>query len=781
MTSAPGRCSSRIRTCGFLWALLLGAAGPSVLGRPAPPPGDWDAKIRPLLSRYCQSCHGGQNPQGGLRLDRFENALRGSDSGRVMIAGNSAGSRLIQRLSLPPDHPETMPPKGLPRPTAEQIALLADWIDRASSWPEPADLSAEKASEPAIPYVEFQGPASELKFKEHIHPFLKHYCYGCHDNATREGGLDLQESVEMRFDDELRKWHKTWGNVTRAITTGSMPHPAQKHQPSERERELFARWYERALEERVTPESSRASNARLRQLTPYEYDNTVRDLTGLDLDLSRLTQPGGVASDGGFANRGHEMQLSPTKLTRYMQAGDRIASHAILDPDQGLRFGPPGSFATPDPLPADAWRTRALHHLLAFAERAYRRPMRELEVRGLTVFLDNRIREGMDRQTAARKVVQGILASPQFVYLAEEHGWERKQINWSDKKRKASKATGPLGHHAVASRLSYFIWSGPPDWELFRLALEERLHDRQILENQVKRMLRDPRAAALATQFVGQWLRFNKVRDHLNVSRDQFPSFSESLQGAMYGEIRSFVEEIIRQDLSILNLLDSDFTYVNGELAGFYGMKGIEGDAFRKVSLSESDGRGGLLGMAGILSLTSHPNRRSAIERGAYILDEILGTPTLPPPVETGKLEDSQDRDGSELSLREVMARHRQDLRCAGCHNRIDPLGLALEEFDAIGRRRQDPVSDPEPLPDGTLVRGLQDLKRYLLQEHRRRTFVRNFAENLVVYALTRELQSGDFYTVLSVRRALEENDYRISAAVAAVATSDVFLRRSEE
>ena len=294
-------------------------------------------------------------------------------------------------------------------------------------------------------------------------------------------------------------------------------------------------------------------------------------------------------------------------------------------------------------------------------------------------------------------------------------------------------------------------------------------------------MLRDPRAAALATQFVGQWLRFNKVRDHLNVSREQFPTFSESLQGAMYGEIRSFVEEIIRQDLSILNLLDSDFTFVNGELADFYGMKGIEGDAFRKVSLSESDSRGGLLGMAGILSLTSHPNRRSAIERGAYILDEILGTPTLPPPVETGKLEDSQDGDGSELSLREVMERHRQDTRCAGCHNRIDPLGLALEEFDAIGRRRQDPVSDPEPLPDGTLVRGLQDLKRYLLREHRRRTFVRNFAENLVVYALTRELQSGDFYTVLSVRRALEENDYRISAAVVAVATSDVFLRRSEE
>lgn len=781
MTSVPGRGSSRIRILGFLWALLMGVAGPAVLGRQAPPAGDWDAKVHAVFSRYCQSCHGENNSQGGLRLDRLENALRGSDSGRVMIAGNSAGSRLIRRLSLSPDHPETMPPKGLPRPTPEQIALLADWIDRASSWPEPAELSAENAAEPAVPYTELQGPAAELKFEEHIHPFLKHYCYGCHDNATREGGLDLQESVEQRFDEELRKWHKTWGNVARALTTGSMPHPAQKHQPSEQEREVFAMWYERALEERVTPESSRASNARLRQLTPFEYDNTVRDLTGLDLDLSRLTQPGGVASDGGFANRGHEMQLSPTKLARYMKAADKIASHAVLDPDMGIRFGPPASSEKPVPLPSDEWRTRALHHLLAFAERAWRRPLRQDEVRSLTTFLDGRIREGMDRQAAVRKGIQGILSSPQFVYLAEVHGWERKRINWSDKKRTPSKATGPLSHHAVASRLSYFLWSAPPDWELIRLALEERLHDPQVLETQVKRMLRDPRAAALATQFVGQWLKFNKVKDHLDVSREEFPRFTETLQASMYGEIRSFVEEVIRQDLSILNLLDSDFTFVNGELADFYGMRGVEGDAFRKVSLSENDGRGGLLGMAGILSLTSHPNRRSAIERGAYILDEVLGTPTLPPPVDTGKLEDSRNGNAAEMSLREVMAAHRQDTRCAGCHNRIDPLGLALEEFDAIGRRSRKPVSDPEPLPDGTLVHGLKDLKSYLLQEHRRRTFVRNFAENLVVYALTRELQSGDFFTVLSARRALEENGYRISAAAAAVVTSNVFLQRSEE
>ena len=183
--------------------------------------------------------------------------------------------------------------------------------------------------------------------------------------------MDLQESVEQRFDEELRKWHKTWGNVARALTTGSMPHPAQKHQPSEQERELFAMWYERALEERVTPESSRTSNARLRQLTPFEYDNTVRDLTGLDLDLSRLTQPGGVASDGGFANRGHEMQLSPTKLARYMKAADTIASPRRPGPGPGnpiraagfIRIAgaaSPGRMAHPGPAPPAGLRRARL-------------------------------------------------------------------------------------------------------------------------------------------------------------------------------------------------------------------------------------------------------------------------------------------------------------------------------------------------------------------------------------------------------------------------------------
>ena len=398
---------------------------------------------------------------------------------------------------------------------------------------------------------------------------------------------------------------------------------------------------------------------------------------------------------------------------------------------------------------------------------------------------DRQVEAGLDYEHACRQVLQGILASPQFVYLPEQHGWEVKPINWGDKKRKGSDAIAPLGDHEVAARLSYFLWSAPPDDELTRLAQERKLHQPQVLKAQVSRMLADSKSAALATQFAGYWLKFNKVADHLDISQRHFPEFSGSLQKAMYDEVRYFVVEIIRHDLSILNLLDSDFTFVNRELAGHYGMQEFAGEGFQKVALTDDLGRGGLLGMAGILSLTSHPNRRSAVERGAYILRDVLGTPPLPPPVSVAKLKGLDAEDGRSLTMKQTLRQHRQDTRCAGCHSRIDPLGLALEEFDGIGRRTQPKgqasLEEVESLPDGTRLRRFEDLKRYLLREKQRRKFVGNFSKRLLNYALTRELQSGDFYTLVSARHALEENHYRPSEAVKAIVTSKIFLERSEE
>ena len=753
----------------------------------------WDTKVRPIFEQYCFGCHGSDTQMAGLRLDRREAALRGGESGPVIIAKQSSQSLLIQRLSSPPTDADTMPPKGNPRPTTEQIRIIAGWIDADASWPEGKEelkALAEKAPEQLVPYHELSGPAKELTFENEIHPFLRHYCYDCHGKKSREGGLAIENYSEQWPGEDLRPWNQQWEKIARAITTGAMPHPSQKRQPAEAERELFGLWFDKELESRITPDSSRASNARLRQMTPFEYDNTVRELTGLDLGLSSLTQPGGPASDGGFLNQGHEMQLSPSKLSRYLLAADRLVAYASIDPDEGVRFHPKPQVAHSDASNAtspEELRAAASKHLSTFAARAYRRPLHEAEAAGLIALYDQQIESGKDFEGACRQVLQGIFASPQFVYLAEEHRWERKVINWSDKKRKKSEATAPMADHEVASRLSYFLWSGPPDEELTRLAFARRLHDPEVLKAQAKRMLSDPKAAALATQFAGYWLKFNKIADHLDISRQRFPEFTESLQRAMYDEVHYFLEEIIRSDLSILSLLDSKFTFVNRELAAHYGMEDVTDAGFQRVQLTDRDGRGGLLGMAGILSLTSHPDRRSAVERGAYVLREILGTPPLPPPVAVGKLEDVTAEDGRQLTLAETMERHRREIRCAGCHSRMDPLGLALEEFDGIGRRTKPESANGasfaglDALPDGTTLHGLEDLKRYLLQGPQRRKFLSNFSKRLLTYALTRKLQSGDFHTLLSTRRALEDNGYRLSAAVTTIVTSDVFLQRAEE
>ena len=759
----------------------------SILWAHSVPSVAWDTKARPLFEQYCVGCHGPESPKGGLRLDQQGPALRGGSSGRVIVPSQSSQSWLIKRLHAPSDDPSTMPPQGHPRPTLEQIRILSEWIDLDAKElvEKEGDVGAPSSE---IAYSELSGSSDSLTFEGQIQPFLKHYCYDCHDSKTREGGFDIEESSQNWKDEILHKWNASWGKMAQAITTGSMPHPNQQRQPSEQERELFGLWFERELESRATPESSRASNPRLRQLTPFEYDNTVRELTGLDLGLSSLTQPGGPASDGDFLNQGLEMQLSPSKLSRYLLAANRIVTHASVDPESGIHF-----HSEPQPTesapryavqPSDQ-RTAARRHLSVFATRAYRRPLSEAEVASLMALYDRQVEVGLDYENACRQVLQGILASPQFVYLPEQHSWEVKPINWGDKKRKGSEATAPLGDHEVAARLSYFLWSAPPDEELTRLAGERQLHQPQVLKAQVRRMLADPKSAALATQFAGYWLKFNKVADHLDISRQRFPEFSESLQQAMYNEVRYFVEEIIRRDLSILNLLDSDFTFVNRELAGHYGMQEVSGEGFRKVGLTNEVGRGGLLGMAGILSLTSHPNRRSAVERGAYILRDVLGTPPLPPPVSVGKLKGLDGEDGRLLTMAQTLQQHRQDTRCAGCHSRIDPLGLALEEFDGIGRRiepkREASLDGIDTLPDGTQLRGFEDLKHYLLQKQQRRKFVGNFSKRLLNYALTRELQSGDFFTLVSARRALEENDYRPSAAIKAIVTSKIFLERSEE
>ncbi len=415
-------------------------------------------------------------------------------------------------------------------------------------------------------------------------------------------------------------------------------------------------------------------------------------------------------------------------------------------------------------------RSAAGRSLSAFAAKAFRRPVEPREVRQLMSLYDGYMEDERPYVAdAVRFAARSVLVSPHFLYLSEEE--------------KAGVETSRLDPYELASRLSYFLWSTRPDEELLRPAAAGRLDDVEVLLSQADRLLRDERSAALADQFFGNWLEFRHIREYDEPNLDLFPEYTDSLREAMYQEALHFAREIIQQDRSILNLVDSDFTYLNEELARHYGIAGVKGPEFRRVTLGDSP-RGGVLGMAGVLTLTSHPARTSPVVRGLFVLKNLLGSPPPPPPPNAASRLDASKQSSQGLSFREQLEIHRRDPSCASCHRRLDPLGFALENFDPIGRfRTVDPqsgkaVDTRASLPDGTPLGSLQDVQRALLRGREKKKFVRHFCRQLLAYALSRSLTYQDLDTVRTMERSLAESGYRFSAAVRAVVASRQFRFR---
>ena len=290
---------------------------------------DFERDVYSVFKKHCFECHGSKKQLSGLRLDQRAAAKRGGDSGPVWKK-SSKKSELIRRLRLPSNHDEAMPPKGKPRLKKKQIAAIANWIDSGAKWPDKAPGTKATSKKKQPPRPRLVGHPKFIVYKKTVLPFLRYYCYDCHHTKNRSAGFDVYSAAEQEFNDELASWNQAWEKISRSIVSGAMPHAKQKRQPSQAERELFGKWFEQELERRATVKTSRPSNARLRQLTAREYDNTVRDLTGLDLQHSRVVFPGGTPNDGGFLNRGHEMVLSPSRLMRYLHAADKIAAHATV-------------------------------------------------------------------------------------------------------------------------------------------------------------------------------------------------------------------------------------------------------------------------------------------------------------------------------------------------------------------------------------------------------------------------------------------------------------------
>ena len=401
------------------------------------------------------------------------------------------------------------------------------------------------------------------------------------------------------------------------------------------------------------------------------------------------------------------------------------------------------------------------------ARRAYRRPLSEEDVDRLMIFYD-RGREGAGFDSGIEMALRRLLVSPEFLFRVER-----------DPAGVAADTDYAVSGLELASRLSFFLWSSIPDEELLALAERGTLGNDQVFQAQVERMLADPRSEALVTNFAGQWLTLRNAAA-VRPDEDEFPDFGEALRQAFRRETELLFTSILREDRSTLDLLAADYTYVNERLAQHYGIPNVRGSHFRRVALNDSR-RGGLLGHGSILTVTSYANRTSPVNRGKWVLENILGNPPPPPPPDVPELETAEG--GEALSMREAMAQHRANPVCASCHRVMDPLGLSLENFDAVGRWRdksdtKQAIDSSGELPDGTAFNGPSGLKDALLAHPDR--FVTTVAEKIMIYALGRGVEYYDAPAVRAVVREAANDNYRLSALVKGVAMSKPFrMRRS--
>ena len=406
--------------------------------------------------------------------------------------------------------------------------------------------------------------------------------------------------------------------------------------------------------------------------------------------------------------------------------------------------------------------------LSKLARRAYRRPVTEADISPLLRFYDD-ARDNGGFEAGIEMALRAMLASPKFVFRIER-----------DPAGTPAGRIYTLSNLELASRLSFFLWSSIPDEELLTVAESGRLRDANTLNRQVQRMLADPKSQALVTNFAGQWLHIRNLRS-ATPDKNDFPNFDRTLLQAFERELDLFIGSIIREKRSVLDLLTADYTFVNERLARHYGIPHIYGSHFRRVSNIDNTRRG-LLGKGGILLVTSHADRTSPVVRGKWILDNLVGSPPPPPPPEVPALPDAQGT--RPLTMRARMEQHRANQVCAACHKVMDPMGLALENFDAIGAWRTEDngqaVDASGQLTDGSRIDGVISLREALLK--RPEVFVTTATEKLLTYALGRGLEPEDMPAVRTIVRQAERDGYLFASLIEGVAKSTPFrMRRAEE
>jgi hypothetical protein len=457
--------------------------------------------------------------------------------------------------------------------------------------------------------------------------------------------------------------------------------------------------------------------------------------------------------------------LSDEQLASLMPEGERKELEAMK---KDWSFTAPGKLNDKQ---KKEWDEAVQKHLEVLAWRAWRRPLKKEEIDNLNSLYQQGVAAGLDRESAAREVVVRVLVSANFLFKPEPRPESAVAATGID---------GPLSAWEVASRLSYFLWSSMPDWELRKAAGDGSLLKPEVLAAHAKRMLRDPRADSLAKEFAGQWLGFNGFDGANTVDQKKFPEFTPELRADLYKEPLVFFSKLFREDRPVNDIVGGDYTFLNERLAKHYGVPGVTGAEFRQVKVAEHH-RGGVLGMGCVLTKTSRPHRTSPVLRGDYLYKVVLGQSAPPPPPNVPELPETAEKPAS---LREALAIHRADQACSVCHDRIDPLGFALEAFDPIGRFRAadetgGKIDDTGLLKDGTKFAGIDGLRGYL--QTRQSDIDAQFCRKLLGYALGRQVMPTDKPLLAEMQAALRANGGKVSAAVVKAVQSRQFLNARRE
>ena len=408
----------------------------------------------------------------------------------------------------------------------------------------------------------------------------------------------------------------------------------------------------------------------------------------------------------------------------------------------------------------------------SLARDAYRRPPTKKELDVLVDIFDLAREEGLAYTASLAMMLKAVLISPQFLFITPSVEIQPNQ------------EIVPLDDHQLASRLSYLLWAAPPDSELSSLADKGELHKPGTLRDQTERLLLHPRARSLFDGFGAQWLRVGDL-NHQVFDPDLFPQMTPEMREAMMNEVRLFFESIVRENQSVIRLVDSDYTFLNEPLARLYGLdsSSIKGPNMLRVKL-ETPYRGGVLGMSATLAATSFPNRTSPVRRGVWVLEQVLGEHVPPPPPDVPELGEQEEQSIEGLTLRQRTELHTTDPICANCHRVLDPIGFGLENFDAIGRWREKnhngtTIDSVGKLPTGETFSNPAQLKRLLAQ--READLARNLTERLMAYALGRQLEGYDEVVIDQLMARIAEDGYRVRTIVTEVITSYLFTHRQIE